>query len=209
MEIIYQDDWLVLVNKPSMLLSVPGRGEDKRDSVVYRLQQHFAWVREVHRLDWETSGLLLLALHPDSHRQLSAQFAQREVDKRYQALVYGRLEQPQGEITLPLRCDWPNRPRQMVDLAHGKPAHTRWQCLDQYANYSRVALYPLTGRSHQLRVHMLSIGHPILGDRLYGDQTVQAMAPRLMLHAEYLAFTHPGDGQRREFFCPAMFTVPF
>lgn len=205
MEIIHQDTQLLVVNKPSMLLSVPGRGEDKRDSVVYRLQQEYSWVREVHRLDWETSGLLLLARDADSHRQLSAQFARREVGKGYQALVFGRLAQEQGEIDLPLRCDWPNRPRQMVDQAQGKPAQTRWQRLEVAVQHSRVALYPLTGRSHQLRVHMLSIGHPILGDRLYGDERVQALAPRLMLHAEYLAFCHPGDGQRREFLCP----VPF
>lgn len=195
MKICYQDADLLVVDKPSMLLSVPGRGEDKRDSVVFRLQQHFAWVREVHRLDWETSGLMMLALNAQAHRALSGQFARREVKKAYLAVVQGVPAQAEGEIALPLRGDWPNRPRQMVDHAQGKAALTRWRRLVVQGDRCRVALEPVTGRSHQLRVHMMSIGHPILGDRLYADAQGQAMASRLLLHAHRLAFSQPSSGE--------------
>ena len=177
-----------------MLLSVPGRGADKQDCVVGRLAEEFAWIREVHRLDMETSGLMVLACHAEAHRQLSRQFAERQVEKRYIAVVRGVPEQAAGEIALPLRCDWPNRPRQMVDWQHGKPALTRWERLVAGGDRCRVGLTPVTGRSHQLRVHMMSIGHPILGDRLYADAQGQAMAGRLLLHASRLAFAHPGSG---------------
>jgi tRNA pseudouridine32 synthase/23S rRNA pseudouridine746 synthase len=196
MDILYQDDELVVVNKPSMLLSVPGRGEDKQDCVVSRLAGVFPWIREVHRLDWETSGLMLLARDTETHRALSRQFAERQVEKTYLAVVQGCLAEAAGEIALPLRCDWPNRPRQMVDHEQGKSALTYWERLSCEVDRSRVLLRPVTGRSHQLRVHMMSIGHPILGDRLYAGEQGQAMAERLLLHASHLAFTHPRTGQR-------------
>ncbi|MBE0511263.1 MAG: RluA family pseudouridine synthase [Chromatiales bacterium] len=196
MDILYADDDLLVVNKPSMLLSVPGRGEDKQDCVVSRLASAFPGIREVHRLDWETSGLMLLARHAEAHRALSRQFAERQVEKVYLAVVQGLLDEASGEIALPLRCDWPNRPRQMVDHQQGKSALTHWQRLDCDGDRCRVLLRPVTGRSHQLRVHMMSIGHPILGDRLYAGEQGQAMAERLLLHASQLAFTHPRSGQR-------------
>lgn len=205
MQILYCDEALVLVNKPTMLLSVPGRGEDKQDCVVSRLAADLGWVREVHRLDWETSGLMLLARDAESHRHLSGQFARREVEKIYIAVLLGALSETQGEINLPLRCDWPRRPRQMVDHEQGKAACTRWELLAQEARGSRVRLYPLTGRSHQLRVHMQSIGHPILGDRLYAPAESLALADRLLLHACHLAFTHPVTGELMRFDCDAGF----
>ena len=195
-EIVYEDDVLVVVDKPTLLLSVPGRGADKQDCVVSRLAQRFPMVREVHRLDWETSGLMLLARSLDAHRELSRQFREREVEKAYTAVVYGVLEQQSGEVALPLCADWPNRPRQMVDLQQGKPSLTRWRRLSITGGSSRVELCPITGRSHQLRVHMQALGHPILGDRLYAHAAAQTMAPRLLLHASRLAFTHPQSGDR-------------
>ncbi len=201
----YQDEQIVLAEKPSMLLSVPGRGPEKQDSVVNRLAESFPGIREVHRLDWETSGLLLLARTAEAHRELSRQFREREVAKRYCAVVYGEMEQEAGEVNLPLRCDWPNRPRQMVDPDEGKPSLTRWRLLQRGDGRSRVELFPVTGRSHQLRVHMLAINHPILGDPLYAPPEALAMAERLLLHAEYLAFSHPADGRAMAFTSPAPF----
>jgi tRNA pseudouridine32 synthase / 23S rRNA pseudouridine746 synthase len=195
MEILYADPDLVVVNKPTLLLSVPGRGEDKQDCVVSRLSRAFPGIREVHRLDWETSGLMLLARHVGAHRHLSRQFAERRVEKVYTAVVHGVPEQPCGEIALPLRCDWPNRPRQMVDWQQGKSALTRWERITEGPGQCRVRLFPVTGRSHQLRVHMMSIGHPILGDRLYGDSHGLEKAERLLLHATGLAFHHPVTGK--------------
>lgn len=192
--IVYADDTIVLVDKPSLLLSVPGRGEAKHDSVVTRLAGQFQQIREVHRLDWETSGLMLLARNRSAHSELSRQFREREVGKRYTAVVYGVPEAENGEVDKPLRCDWPNRPRQMVDTLLGKPSQTRWRLLQAETDRSRVELTPITGRSHQLRVHMQSLGHPILGDGLYAHEAARTMAPRLLLHASRLEFHHPVKG---------------
>ena len=199
LEIQYFDEDIVLVSKPTLLLSVPGRGEDKQDCVVSRLAAGFPGIREVHRLDWETSGLMLLARHSGAHRELSRQFREREVEKSYTAVVSGIPQQGEGEIDLPLRCDWPNRPRQMVDPEQGKPSLTRWQLLAEEGETSRLRLVPVTGRSHQLRVHMQALGHPILGDRLYADAAALAMAERLLLHATTLSFHHPGSGKPLHF----------
>lgn len=193
-EILYRDEVMVVVNKPTMLLAVPGRGADKQDSVVSRLAAHYPGIREVHRLDWETSGVMLLARTAEAHRELSRQFREREVTKRYVAVVYGELAEKAGEVALPLRCDWPNRPRQMVDPEQGKPSLTRWRLLAVEAKSSRVELTPVTGRSHQLRVHMMALGHPILGDRLYANAEALAQAKRLLLHAKQLSFHHPLSG---------------
>lgn len=205
-DIVYQDDELVVVNKPSGLLSVPGRGEDKQDCVVKRVQRIAPTARIVHRLDCATSGLMVLGLSADSHRELSRQFHDREVSKRYVASVFGKLKESSGEVDLPLMTDWPNRPRQMVS-EEGKKALTRYklianQLLEHQGNAyecSRVELEPVTGRSHQLRVHMMSLGHPILGDRLYADGEALALAPRLLLHASKLTITNPMTGERLEF----------
>lgn len=188
-----------------MLLSVPGRGEAKRDSVVTRLSEGYTGIREVHRLDWETSGLMLLARSKAAHSELSRQFREREVSKQYTAVIYGVPDQTQGEVDRPLRCDWPNRPRQIVDPLQGKPSQTRWRLLQADADCSRVELTPITGRSHQLRVHMQSLGHPILGDGLYAHDVARTMAPRLLLHASSLVFYHPVSGARLSFSSP----VPF
>lgn len=203
--LIHVDESLVVIDKPTLLLSVPGRGAEKQDSVVTRLARDFPGIREVHRLDWETSGLLLLARSRDAHSELSRQFREREVSKRYIALVFGELLQESGEVTLPLRRDWPNRPRQIVDSEHGKPSHTHWRRLALENGCSRVALTPITGRTHQLRVHMQALGHPILGDGLYAHAEALSLAPRLMLHATHLGFRHPVSGEYLRFSSAAPF----
>ncbi len=204
-EIIYADDYLVVVNKPTLLLSVPGRGEDKQDCLISRLAVKFPSILTVHRLDWETSGLTVLALNKDIHRQLSRQFQEREVNKEYIAVVYGHPEHDQGEINLPLRCDWENRPRQIVDPVQGKASQTFWQCLERLSDRSRILLKPVTGRSHQLRVHLQQLGHPILGAPLYAHPKALNMAERLLLHASQLEFKHPANGEMIKFCSP----VPF
>lgn len=182
-----------MVNKPSGLLSVPGRGESKRDSLAVRVQREFPEALIVHRLDMETSGLLLLARDLNTQRELSRAFARREVEKSYLAEVVGRLDIASGIIDLPLICDWPNRPRQMVDHEHGKPSLTQYRVVgyDVQRDVSRVELRPATGRTHQLRVHLQALGHPILGDTLYADEFGRTKADRLLLHATRLAFIHP------------------
>ena len=198
LDLAFQDEHLIVVNKPTGLLSVPGRGEGRDDCLISRVQQRFADALIVHRLDMATSGLLLLARGPDMQRRLSLLFQKREVDKRYIALVHGLMSQAQGEVDLPLITDWPHRPMQMVCHERGKPSQTRYVVLEQYAEQhsTRVELEPITGRSHQLRVHMLAIGHAMVGDPLYGDQALQGRYPRLMLHACRLALTHPVTGER-------------
>ena len=194
---LHVDAACIVVVKPAGLPAVPGRGEHLQDCMATRVQAQFADALVVHRLDMATSGLMLFARGAFAQRALSRAFERREVHKRYLAVVHGRIDPADGEIDLPLRADWPNRPRQQVDLAHGKPSLTRYRVLahDPLANTSRVMLEPVTGRTHQLRVHLLAIGHPILGDALYAPAAVQAMAGRLLLHAESLTFMHPVDGQ--------------
>ena len=206
LDVRHVDAWLLVVGKPAGLLSVPGRGEGRDDCLISRVQAEYPDALIVHRLDMDTSGLLVLARGPEMHRQLSALFRDRQVDKRYAALVAGHFDSAEGEVDLPLITDWPNRPRQMVDHTLGKPSLTRYRVLayDPARNISRVALEPVTGRSHQLRVHMAALGHPILGDPLYGGSAT-ALASRLLLHAEYLAFPHPATGEVRHFELPAPF----
>jgi tRNA pseudouridine32 synthase/23S rRNA pseudouridine746 synthase len=194
-----------VVDKPTLLLSVPGRGPEKQDSVVTRLASEYPGIREVHRLDWETSGLMLLARTAEAHRELSRQFREREVSKSYIAVVYGALADEEGRVELALRADWPNRPRQMVDPVQGKPSLTLWRRLAIENGNTRVELTPVTGRSHQLRVHMQSLQHPILGDRLYAHPQAVEQAGRLLLHAVRLAFCHPSSGESLNFSSP----VPF
>lgn len=206
LDYLYTDPSMIIVNKPHGLLSVPGRGEAKQDCLLTRVQRDFPDALTVHRLDMQTSGLLVFARGPEMHRRLSRQFQDRKVDKLYVAVVIGRPENKSGEINLPLIVDWPNRPKQMVDFELGRPSLTRYRVVSTAADgrSSRVELEPVTGRSHQLRVHLLSIGHPILGDDLYGGEA-EFMADRLQLHARDLAVFHPLTEERLEFHCP----VPF
>lgn len=188
----YVDDALLVAEKPAGLLSVPGRTPENQDCVVARLQVRYPDALTVHRLDQVTSGLLLHARGKAMQAALSAQFEQRQVHKRYVAVLEGLLDGEAGEVDLPLIVDWPNRPKQQVDHERGKPALTRWKVLgrDELAGQTRVELEPVTGRSHQLRLHMASLGHPIVGDVLYGAQP----AARVNLHACALRFAHPLSG---------------
>lgn len=200
--VLHADEAVLALVKPAGLLSVPGRGADKQDCASARAQARWPDALVVHRLDMATSGLLLLARGTDMQRRISMAFEARRVHKRYVAVVAGHLIPPAadawGAIDLPLMTDWPNRPRQMVD-ARGRPSLTRWRVLAQAHDASgrpvtRLELEPVTGRSHQLRVHLSAIGHPILGDALYADPAALAAAPRLLLHASELALDHPVTG---------------
>ena len=207
LDIIYLDDSLLVVNKPSGLLSVPGRGEDKKDSLVTRVQHEYPEALPVHRLDMATSGLMLMAKNKEMQGLLGKMFEQRQISKCYMAIIDGRLEQDSGEINLPLITDWPNRPLQKVDHNIGKSALTRYKVLqyDSTNNTSRIELIPETGRTHQLRVHMQAIGHAIVGDRLYAAAEVQKKSDRLLLHAERLTFIHPVNEQEIELISEAPF----
>ena len=192
--LLYEDAMLLAADKPAGLLAVPGRGPDKQDCLWARIAARHADAAIVHRLDQATSGVMLFGRGPDVQRALSRAFAQGAVAKRYEAIVHGLTVDDKGTIDLALAPDWPNRPRQVVDAAAGKPSTTRWRVLarDATARRTRLALEPLTGRTHQLRVHLAAIGHPIVGDALYGPDGDDA--PRLMLHATTLRLRHPGDG---------------
>lgn len=203
--LLHVDEHILVAAKPPGLLSVPGRGEAKADCLEARLQDMFPGTRAVHRLDMETSGLMVLARTREAHRQLSEDFASRRVVKSYLARVAGRVEAMQGEIDLPIIADWPNRPIQKVDHATGKPSLTRFEQLSASSEETRLKLVPLTGRTHQLRVHLAKIGHPILGDSLYAPQPARQAAKRLMLHAWSLAFIHPATGAALVFTEPAPF----
>ena len=201
--LIHVDRFLLVVNKPTRLLSVPGRGEDKQDCLVVRVQREFPDALIVHRLDFDTSGLLVLARGKDMHRKLSILFQERQVEKKYVAKVNGRLAEERGTVDLPLIVDWPNRPLHKVDFEAGKPSLTHYRLLayDETLDCSRVELIPETGRTHQLRVHMQALGHPILGDPLYACAESKAKAERLLLHAEFLAFSHPVTAKVMNFHC--------
>lgn len=211
LDVIYQDDDLVVVNKPSGLLSVPGRLKENKDSIISRLQAINKNAMPVHRLDMDTSGLMVVALSKRAVSALGKAFINKEVKKFYLALVSG-VPQKTGEILLPIRCDIENRPLQIVDFEYGKPSHTIYKRIDEgfkihpsvdFNDCSVVKLTPVTGRSHQLRVHMASVGHQILGDRFYADENVIKKAARLCLHAAFLSFTHPFTGEVMTFtVCP-------
>lgn len=205
LEILFQDDDMLVVNKPSGLLSVPGKAKEHADSLATRAQRVFPTATIVHRLDMATSGVMVLALNKASHRAISRQFELRQTAKRYFARVDGVVEHDNGEINEPLICDWPNRPKQKICYEHGKPSLTRFEVVLREANNTLVALYPVTGRSHQLRVHMAHLGHVILGDRLYADEQARKRAPRLQLHAESLRLAHPVTHAPLQFSAP----VPF
>lgn len=200
---VYVDASLIVLNKPAGLLSVPGRGPEKADSLMSRAQACFADALIVHRLDMGTSGLMVLARGAANHAVLSRMFRQREVHKRYVAWVAGRVAAESGEIDLPLAADWPNRPLQKVDFDLGKPSLTRYRFLryDPLRDATCLDLQPVSGRSHQLRVHLRELGHPILGDPLYAPAEVHLRANRLLLHASHLALPHPVRGEPLEWVC--------
>lgn len=202
LELIFSDDSLVVVNKPAGLLAVPGRGADKQDCLATRLQATFPDALVVHRLDMATSGLMVFARGPEIHRRLSSAFRERTIEKRYEAVVRGKLDPESGEVSLPIAVDWPNRPLRKIDDVSGKPSLTRYRTLGFMGDSARVELEPITGRTHQLRLHMAAIGHPILGDALYGEA---ASSPRLMLHAISLRFIHPLTGKQLNFNCESLF----
>ncbi len=203
--ILHADEGLVVIDKPAGLLAVPGRGEDRRDSAWMRTRALYDDALVVHRLDMATSGLMAFGRGAAAQRALSMAFERRTVEKRYVAIVAGNVEAEQGEIDLPLIVDWPNRPLQHVDHAAGKPSLTRWRVLERTAQRTRLELEPVTGRSHQIRVHLLAIGHPIVGDALYAPPAARDAAPRLLLHACRLTLPHPVSGERVTFVCPAPF----
>jgi tRNA pseudouridine32 synthase/23S rRNA pseudouridine746 synthase len=197
--VLHADEQLIVCDKPAGLLAVPGRGDAGQHHLLGWLRERWPDADVVHRLDMATSGLMVFARGPEAQRRLSAQFAQREVDKAYVALVAGEVDGDEGEISLPLGPDWPRRPMQRVDLERGKPSLTRWRVLARLPGRTRVGLTPVTGRSHQLRVHLLALGHPILGDTLYAPPAVAAAAPRLLLDACALALRHPATGESLRF----------
>ncbi|PWC16828.1 bifunctional tRNA pseudouridine(32) synthase/23S rRNA pseudouridine(746) synthase RluA [Brenneria corticis] len=206
LHILYQDRHIMVVNKPSGLLSVPGRAPEHKDSVMSRIQADYPDAQSVHRLDMATSGVMVVALTKAAERELKRQFREREPKKSYIARVWGIMERDEGLIDLPLICDWPNRPKQKVCFEQGKAAQTEYQVLSRDGDgTTRVRLMPITGRSHQLRVHLLALGHPILGDGFYAHPAAKALAPRLLLHAQELCITHPQFNAPMHFRCEADF----
>lgn len=205
----YEDESMLILEKPAEMLSVPGRGEDKQDCLWSRAITHWPDALIVHRLDCSTSGLMVLARSKETHRHLSMQFQQRIPFKRYSAILGGRLPTNDGWVEQPLRCDWERRPLQMIDHIQGKSALTFYQKISEESieglKTTRVSLYPITGRSHQLRVHSLYLGHAIVGDNLYTQEPYQSVSDRLLLHADLLELQHPMTGARMSFKSPAPF----
>ena len=210
LDIMYQDDDFIILNKASGILSVPGRLPEHQDCLQNRVQRVLPTATIVHRLDMATSGLMIMALNKPAHVAISRQFEQRKTKKTYLARVFGLIGLNEGSIDLPLICDWPNRPKQKVDHENGKQSLTHYRVLSQTDIVGKqastlVELTPVTGRSHQLRVHMLALGHPILGDRLYASKEALAMKNRLQLHALNLSLFHPSTEQAMTFNAPCPF----
>jgi len=202
-DIVYRDNDIVVVNKPPGLLCVPGLKEP--DNLFDRVKSHFANARVVHRLDMSTSGMVIFALNHSAQKTLGLMFEHKKVEKHYIAEVSGLLSKARGEIVAPLICDWENRPRQVVDWHSGKKALTAYRVIKKNREASRVILSPITGRTHQLRLHMLFIGHPILGDNLYNRENSHTKAERLLLHAWKLSFSHPIENRPVSLECPPEF----
>jgi len=205
LDILYIDQDILVVNKPSGLLSVPGKGLYHQDSLELRIKVEYTNSFLVHRLDMDTSGAMIFALNKVTQRSLNMQFEKRIVKKTYEARVFGNIKEDNGFIDLPLIVDWPNRPLQKIDAKEGKSALTHWQVLDREGDVTRVALMPETGRTHQLRVHMMSLGHTILGDRFYGNVAEINLANELQLHAKDLMIIHPKNGKKITFKAPLPF----
>ena len=205
LDILYIDEDVLVVNKPSGLLTVPGKELKHHDSLELRVKIEYPNSFLVHRLDMDTSGVIIFALSKSTQRSLNLQFEKRIVKKLYEARVFGNIKEDNGFIDLPLIVDWPNRPLQKIDAKEGKSALTHWQVLDREGDVTRVALMPETGRTHQLRVHMMSLGHTILGDRFYGNVAEINLANELQLHAKDLMITHPKNGKKITFKAPLPF----
>lgn len=214
LSVLHRDDDLLVLDKPSGLLSAPGKTSELADCLDARAKAEFDSATMVHRLDCDTSGVIVFALNGAAHRHIGLQFERRKLHKHYVARVWGHIDDDAGHVDAAMRCDWPNRPRQMIDPAEGRPAQTDWQVLaremldgigTEGVAVTRVKLTPKTGRSHQLRVHMASLGHPILGDNIYAPDAALAAAPRLQLHAESLTLFHPNGGQSCTFTAPCPF----
>lgn len=203
--ILYEDEHLLLVRKPDLLLSIPGRHPLNKDCLISRLQVRYPSASIVHRLDLDTSGIMVIPLNKPTHAHISRQFQQRKVEKSYIAVVWGQVGPDKGEIDLPIAVDWENRPRQMICAERGKQALTRYEVLSRKNDRSRLVLRPVTGRSHQLRIHLRELGHPILGCDMYAHEEALRLAPRLMLHATTLAFEHPATGKWLTGECPPDF----
>jgi tRNA pseudouridine32 synthase/23S rRNA pseudouridine746 synthase len=203
--ILYEDSDLLLVRKPHLLLSIPGRHPLNKDCLITRLQQDYPTASIVHRLDLDTSGIMVVPLNKPTHAHISRQFQQREVKKAYYAIVFGVVEQNEGDVDLPITCDWERRPLQKICHERGRNALTHFEVLERSGDRTRLLLKPVTGRSHQLRIHMRELGHPILGCDMYAHETALGMADRLMLHASVLEFTHPTTGQWLRGDCPPDF----
>jgi tRNA pseudouridine32 synthase/23S rRNA pseudouridine746 synthase len=206
-DLVHEDAWCLVAVKPAGLLSVPGRGEANQDCLASRLQARYPDALVVHRLDMATSGLWIMGRGLAAQRKLARAFEHRDVSKRYVAVVDGEVAQPEGSIDLPIGPDWPNRPRQQVDAERGRPSVTRFRVLGPgpLPGTTRLELEPVTGRTHQLRVHLMAIGHPIVGDALYAPAQIAAAAPRLWLHATELRLAHPGTGQPVQWSSPPPF----
>jgi len=205
LSIIHEDADILVIDKPSGLLTVSGKQPGADDCLESRAVAHHAGAEITHRLDWDTSGIIVLALNKKARRNLGIQFEKRLVEKHYIARVWGKPNQPNGRIDLPMRCDWPNRPRQIVDHAEGREAITDWELSACDAESSYLLMKPKTGRSHQLRVHCQSMGHPILGDRLYAHEDAYQAHERMCLHASFIAFDHPTSGDRVNYASPCPF----
>jgi len=204
LDIVYHDDDLVVLNKPSGLLTVPGRLPEHQDCLQNRVKRVLPSATIVHRLDMATSGIIIMALNKAAHVEISRQFEKRLTEKYYIARVFGNVEDDNGSVDLPLICDWPNRPKQKVCYEHGKKSLTHYRVLsrdikNENSPSTLVELTPITGRSHQLRVHMLAIGHPILGDRLYAHEQALSASTRLQLHAKMLTLTQPVSQEKLTF----------
>lgn len=204
-EILFEDELMLAVNKPAGVLSVPGRGVDKQDSMQTRCASLYPQVLVVHRLDCATSGVILFAKTKAAQSELSRQFRERETGKEYQAITQGRCPSNEGEINLPLITDWPSRPKQKICHESGKASVTRYRLLQQSTSGNRLLLIPITGRSHQLRVHTMAMGMPIVGDRLYAPKDIASASPRLLLHAHRLSVRHPETAEPLHFEAPLPF----
>ena len=198
LDVVHLDHEILVVNKPSGLLSVPGRGALLADCLITRIQSEYPTALLVHRLDRDTSGVMVFALSPNAQRHLGLQFEKRQTKKTYVARVWGQIKAATGTVDLPITVDWPNRPKQMICHETGRAAVTDWQVVNRNRGETRVKLSPKTGRSHQLRIHMLALGHPILGDPFYGTPESQE-ATRLMLHSHRLRLRHPDGGEMMDF----------